>query len=98
MTRPDHIARMLQLDPSETGSGLDAPSAARQVQDFQSPQGRAETAEAERIAAENMTTALRLLAVFLAALIVGLTVWLSLPWIAERAAADAAIARQMMRF
>ena len=71
---------------------------ARMAQDFETPQGRAETAEAARIAAESMTTALRLLAVFLAALIVGLTVWLSLPWIAERAAQDAAVASEVMRF
>ena len=37
--RPDHIARMLQLDPSETGSGFDA--LARMAEDFETPQGRA---------------------------------------------------------
>ena len=36
MTRPDRIARMLQLDPSETGSGYSPDATARQVQDFDS--------------------------------------------------------------
>ena len=44
MNRPtdDHIARMIQLDPSETGSGFDAPDHhARTVQHFETAQGRA---------------------------------------------------------
>ena len=45
MTRPDHIARLIQLDPSETGSGFDAPDHhARTVQHFETAQGRAEQA------------------------------------------------------
>ena len=42
MTRPDRIARLIQLDPSETGSGFDAPDHhARTVQHFETAQGRA---------------------------------------------------------
>ena len=42
MTRPDHMARLIQLDPSETGSGFDAPDHnARTVQHFETAQGRA---------------------------------------------------------
>ena len=45
MTGPDHIARLIQLDPSETGSGFDAPDHnARTVQHFETAQGRAEQA------------------------------------------------------
>ena len=42
MTGPDHIARLIQLDPTETGSGFDAPDHnARTVQHFETAQARA---------------------------------------------------------
>lgn len=99
MTSPDHITRLIALDPSETSSGFDAPEqSARMQQHFETPQGAAERAEAARVASDSLSTAFRVLACALIALIVVLIFWLSLPWIAERAAADAAIAPQMMRF
>ena len=52
MKRPtdDRIARLIQLDPSETGSGFDAPDRhARTVQHFETAQGHA-ALRAERVA------------------------------------------------
>jgi len=42
MTLRERIARLIQLDPSETGSGFDAPEQnARMAQHFETEQGRA---------------------------------------------------------
>lgn len=42
MTGSERIARLIQLDPTETGSGFDAPKSARMAQCFETIYGRAE--------------------------------------------------------
>lgn len=80
----------------------DAPSAARQVQDFQSPQGRAHIAHVDAQIEAGFWATLRLLAVALLILAVAIGLWLGAPWlfgwIADRAAHDAALAPMIMRF
>lgn len=88
---PQHVERFLHDDLQR-----------RHKQGFATPQGTADRAKAAQDSIDSFNTALRVLAWGLALVAGAIALWIALPWlfgwIADRAAADAAIAPVIMRF